>query len=94
MEAILRNAELMEKLSGIETAEELVKVLEEQGVALEPGVDAQQFLNAMKNPVESDELGEDDLDNVSGGVVPVIAGGIALGIGAAYTIAKLLKKKK
>lgn len=94
MEAILRNAELMEKLSGVETAEELVKVLEEQGVALEPGVDAQQFLNAMKNPVESDELGEEDLDGVSGGAVPFIAGGIALGIGAAYAIAKLLKKKK
>lgn len=90
MEDILQNEELMKKLAAVETVDGLNKVFAENNIVLEDGVTAEQFLEAMKGSA-NEELGEDDLMDVSGGALfgPKIRGK-AREVGIA--IAKYLKK--
>lgn len=95
MDSILQNEELMQKLACCGTVDELNNVLEANNIVLQEGITAQQFLNVM-NGESYDELGEDDLADVSGGImVPVIIPGIVIiGLGVARSIYKLCKKRK
>ena len=68
MENIMENDERLEKLAAVNTVEQLNQFMAETGFTLDEGVTAEQFLAAMKSEV-SDELGEDDLDAVAGGVL-------------------------
>lgn len=90
MENIIHNEELMKTLAAVGTAEELMKVFEENNITLEEGVTAQQFLDTMKG-TQSEELGEDDLDEVSGGVI-VTPALIVAAAAAGLSLARYLKK--
>lgn len=95
MENIVQNNEQLEKLAAVETVEELNKFMAENGLTLEEGVTAEQFLAAMKGEA-SDELDENDLDAVAGGIVitwaMVMAAG-ALGIAVGTYIRRYILKR-
>lgn len=94
MENIINNEELMKKLAAVETVEELMKVFEENSITLEEGVTAQQFLDTMKG-TQNEELNEDDLDDVSGGIIVSTTAAAAVVAGAAgLALALYLRKRK
>lgn len=97
MNDLIRNTELMEKLATVATAEELTKVFAEYSIVLEEGVTAQQFLHTMRD-INSDELDENNLDDVSGGVIitpTIIAAATVAGLSlAAYLRYYLAKRHK
>ena len=96
MNNLIHNTALMEKLATVATAEELTKVFAEYNIVLEKGVTAQQFLNTMRGS-KSDELNEDDLDDVSGGVIitpTIIAAATVAGLSLAAYLKYYLAKYK
>ena len=99
METILQNAELMEKLAGVESAEALAAVLAENNIALEADLTVEKFYEILKSGAADGELGEDDLADVSGGILVttgVFAAGaaaFAIGVTGARFIAQRLKKR-
>lgn len=96
MENKIQNDDLLEKLGAVETVDELNKILAENGIALEEGITAEQFLATMKGEV-SDELGEDDLDAVAGGVritAAMIRAAAQLGLAIAIYIARYIRKRR
>lgn len=86
--------EILKKLAAVESVEELKAVLAENDIQLEEGVTPEQFFETMTNG--NDELTEDDLGDVSGGVVitTTVALAAALGISVAVYIAKYLRRRK
>lgn len=67
-------AELKEKVDKAENLDEVIAILNAEGVE----ITKEQLEAAVA--AENDELSEDDLDNVSGGVVTPVIAGIAFGI--------------
>ena len=77
--------EILVKLANVNTVEELNAVLAENGAKLEEGVTPEAFLEALRSG--GDELTEDALDDVAGGLVtPVAILAAALGISVALYI--------
>lgn len=64
---ILENEELLKKLAEAESPEALLAVMAENNMALEEGLSAEEFFDTLHAPLE-DELSEDDLTDVSGGL--------------------------
>lgn len=94
MERITQNSDLMEKLMSVETVEDLNRVLDEHGVALEAGITAKQFLDTM-NSDDNIELDEENLEAVAGEVIitpTIIAAATVLGLSVAAYI-KYVKAK-
>ena len=64
---ILSDEELVERLSELDSLEDVQSVLKEKGILL--SVDQiKEFAQYLKNQAEK-ELGEDELDNVAGGII-------------------------
>lgn len=93
MENIIQNEELVKKLAAVETVEELNKVLADNDIVLEDGITAEQFLEAMKGGAD-EELSEDDLMDVSGGVSKIFlrSAARAAGMAVAKYIAYMKKR--
>ena len=85
--------EILKELAKVETVEELNAVLAEKGIELEEGVTPEAFLEAMKSG--GDELSEDDLGDVAGGLIGIYSPSISrkarkLGISIAVYIARFI----
>lgn len=79
-EKLLQNEALMEGLAEVQTVDQLVALLAEHNVELEAGVSAEQLLAQLKAE-PTDELDENALEDVSGGVIltgALVAGAVAL----------------
>jgi hypothetical protein len=83
--------EILIKLANVNTVEELNAILAENNIALEEGVTPEAFLEALK---ADEELSEDALDDVAGGVfMPTV--GIAatlMAIRLGMSLASYLRK--
>lgn len=96
MDNKIQNDDLLEQLAAVETVEELNKVLAENGIALEEGVTAEQFLATLKAE-DNGELSEDDLDAVAGGVVittAMILAAAVIGISIAVYLRRYYRKRR
>jgi len=79
-EKLMQNEALMEGLAEVQTADQLAALLAAHDVALEEGTSVEELLAQLKAE-PTDELDEDALADVSGGVIlaPVlVAGAVAL----------------
>ena len=107
MEKILQNEELMEGIAAVETAEELAELLAQHNIQLEDGLTTEKAFELIQAQ-QNGELNEESLDDVAGGIAPLVAAGAvaAFTIGGAaltfiggyavqkYKNAKAKKKKK
>ena len=82
MEKLMANEELLKGLVECTTPDELMKVLKDNSVELEKGLTPEKAFKAVKQ-YQTDELDEEALENVSGG----IALGVALGAVGAFVVA-------
>lgn len=83
IEELFNNEELINKFAEVKTPDELVSLFNENGVEF-TDVSKEQLFDAFQKAKETDELSEDDLENVSGGFwFKVVIKGITLSIGGA-----------
>ena len=80
MQKLMENEELVKGMVDAKTPEELVDVMKANGVELEEGLTPEAAFEKAQ-AAKSGELGEDDLENVNGGI------GILLGVTAAGLMA-------
>lgn len=81
MTTILENKQLMENLVEVETPEELTALFAQHSIELEEGLTAEEAFRLLKEQ-GSDELDENELENVNGG----IGLGVALGAAGALVL--------
>ena len=95
VKALMEDDSFDKEIENLETAEELQKALEARGVEIT--VQEVEEICVGITSKKGTELGEDDLDNVSGGGIllgcALIAAGWAVSYGAGYVAGKILKKK-
>lgn len=83
MKEILSDSQFAQSLLEMDTAEEVQEALREKGVELTKA-DIEAVRLALENP-DDNELNDEDLENVAGGSLTVLAAiGIASIIGAAF----------
>lgn len=76
MEKLLQNEELLNGLVEVETPEALAKLFAEHNVVLEEGLSIEQAFQMVQDR-KTDELNEEALEDVNGGIA------LAVGLGAA-----------
>jgi hypothetical protein len=67
MEKLMANDELMKGLVECSTPDELMKILKENELELEEGLTPEEAFKAVKE-YQNDEVNDDQLENVSGGI--------------------------
>lgn len=83
IDEIFNNEELLEKFELVKTPDELWNLFKENGVEF-TDVTKEELFEAFKKAKDSDELDEEDLENVSGGFwLKVAIGKVLISIGGA-----------
>ena len=91
IDELFDNGELLEQIFTAKTPDELWQLFEANGVAFED-VTKEEVFDAFQKAKNTDELSEEDLENVSGGLfwVKLVVKGITVSVGGASAGAVLL----
>ncbi len=95
IEALFGNQEFVEKLAAMETIDDMAEALQAEGVEITANELEAALVRAQK--VQDGEMSEDDLDNVSGGIITpllIAAGSAAFGYGLSHVISALIRKAR
>lgn len=95
MEVLFHNEEFaVDFFDNIDDTQKIIDLLAQNDITMTTE-EADEFIAVVKNNVvnnETGELSESDMENVSGGVIPWIVGGIISGVFFGYQTYKNVKK--
>ncbi len=75
LQKLLDNEELMKGIAEVETTEELAELFKKNNIELAEGLTMEDALRMVKEGQNNDELVEEDLEDVSGGIAFLVAAG-------------------